>query len=64
MVYHSIGFSYLTTIDATKDSDETQSPRDCDEARSFIYRGEFSQDESDLGAASEPHTLVVGYQER
>ena len=62
MVYCSIGFSYLTTIDAAKDSDAERIPRDCDEARSFTYRGECIWDESNLNAANEPHTPAAGYQ--
>ena len=62
MVYHSIGFSYLTTIDATKYSDTELIPGDCNEARSFTYQGDCSKDEPNSGVASEPHTPAVGYQ--
>ena len=63
MVYRSIGFSYLTTIDAAKDSDIDGSPRYRDEARGFTYRGECSRDESNSGASSEPYTPAAGYQQ-
>ena len=63
MVYHSIVFSYLTTIDVVKDSDVERSPGNYDEARSFTYRGKCSRDESNSGAASKPHTPAAGHQE-
>ena len=64
MVYRHIGFSYLTTIDASKYSDAEQSPGDCNKARSITYLGECSCDESNSGATSETHTPAAGYQER